>query len=167
MDLDAGTIASACTVPEANVATSWPLILAALQAQGIGSRAVQIAAAATVATETGTFLPTRERLANANRQPDVAKLQARYIPWHGRGFVQITHEENYRLYSNLIGVDLVENAERACEPGPAALILAAYFKRNHIDQAAEAGDWRKVRRLVNGGYNGWERFNACIAALSS
>lgn len=165
MNLTTDQIAAACAASPTNVATNWPIIAAALQEAGISSPLVQAAAAATVAVETGAFQPIEERMANPARQPDIAALQARYKPWVGRGFVQITWEKNYRLYSNLIGVDLIENPRLACDPEVAAKILAAFFKQNGVDKAANAKDWRKVRRLVNGGYHGWDKFNTCVCNL--
>src|SRR5262245_38500986 len=53
---------------------------------------------ATVKGETGIFQPIREKRANPTRQPDIFRRQQKYFPsgFFGRGYVQLTFEENYR-----------------------------------------------------------------------
>lgn len=47
--------------------------------------------------------------------------------WHtgffGRGYVQLTHEDNYRRMSSVVGIDLVKNPDAALRPDVAAKIL--------------------------------------------
>lgn len=166
-DLGWEKVAAACRAPAQNVCVAWPLVVDALHARGIGSRAVQVAAAATIAVETGDFLPKRERRANAIRQPELYRLQERYYPtgYYGRGYVQLTWEGNYRTYGQMIGEDLLSQPDRALEPGVAARLLAAYFADRKIGPAAEAGDWPKVRKLVNGGTHGLPLFLTIVRDL--
>ena len=163
--ITAETISDVLGSSEANVKANWPIIVSALIATGIDSTMVRIAAAATVMVETGSFRPVVEKLAKEDKQPDLYKSQMRYFTFIGRGFVQITWEKNYQIFGGLIGVDLIEHPEAAMEPGNAARILAEYFKRTGVHNAANVQDWRKVRRLVNGGYNGWEPFIGYVQAL--
>ncbi len=160
-------VAAACKAPAQHVCVAWPLLLDALNERGMRSRAAQIAAAATVAVETGDFLPKRERRASAIRQPGLYRAQERYWPsgFYGRGYIQLTWEDNYRLYGQMIGEDLVTAPDRALEPTTAARLLAAYFATRHVVPAAEAGDWPKVRRLINGGTNGLTEFLDYVRAL--
>ena len=159
-------VAKCCRASIDSVAVAWPLIIKALQDAGICSPLVQIAVAATVAVETGgTFRPIREKMAKPHTQPDLYSRQMQYFPWIGRGYVQITWQSNYRLYGSLAGVDLIQTPDMACDPVNAARVLAAFFRHNGIDKAAEAQDWRKVRKIINGGYNGWDAFNGCVCAL--
>jgi hypothetical protein len=63
----------------------------------------------------------------------------------------------------------VANPDRALEPLIAADILAHYFA-NHgggplIPQAARGGNWTEVRRLVQGGSAGLDRFRTIVTAL--
>lgn len=168
-DLEWAAVAAACKAPAQHVCVAWPLLVDALHARGIGDRAVQVAAAATVAVETGDFLPKRERRASAIRQPALYRAQERYYPsgYYGRGYVQLTWRDNYALYGQMIGEDLVTEPDRALDPGTAAKLLAAYFQTRHIPAAALAGDWPKVRRLVNGGTNGLTEFLAYVRALGA
>lgn len=173
MPLTPEQIASATKSPLHAVASSWPLIRSALDEKGILTDLVEVAAAATVAIETArTFQPINEfggpayftrlyehRLDLGNVLPgDGAK-------YHGRGLIQITGRANYRAYSQAAGVPLEDHPELALGAVPSARILAAFFASHGVYLAANAKDWRKVRRLVNGGYNSWDEFNACVCAL--
>jgi hypothetical protein len=165
--LTADHVAAATGCPQRNVAAHWPNILAALEAFGIASLPVQIAAAATVAVETRSFQPIRERRANPAKQPALWATQERYWPsgYYGRGFVQLTWRGNYLDAGENLGLDLVGVPDLALEPTVAARVLALYLKQKGIPAAAEAGDWRRVRRLVNGGTNALAEFLAAVQAL--
>jgi hypothetical protein len=47
----------------------------------------------------------------------------RYYPWYGRGYVQLTWEENYKKMGSLLGVDLLDNLDLAMDPRIAAAIM--------------------------------------------
>src|SRR5204862_773156 len=78
--------------------------------------------------------------------------------YHGRSFLQLTGRANYRRYGQKLGVDLEGNPELALDPDISARILATYFLDRGIPAKAAAGDWQGVRRAVNGGLNGYDRF---------
>lgn len=159
--------------PLENVRANWPLIERAIDQQGIDSLACRIAAIATVAVETGTFSPVRERGGPAyftkmyegradlgNTEPgDGAKFR-------GRGYIQITGRLNYTNYGKAIGVDLVANPDLALDPAISAHVLALYFRQRNIPRLAELAKWESVRRRVNGGLNNWARFLEYVSALS-
>ncbi len=143
-----------------------PGVLEALQKKNILDRLTLIGAIATIGVETGGFRPINEyggpkyftkmyehRRDLGNNQPGDG---ARY---HGRGYIQITGRANYREYGKKLGVDLEGNPELALDPKVGAEVLACYFYDRKVYQAARDKDWRKVRKLVNGGYNGWTEFN--------
>lgn len=155
-----------------NIAVSWPAILAALTIAGMPTESTQIAAIATVAVESPTFLPMTEKY-----NGDPAVYFARYDGrlgndepgdgqrFCGRGFIQITGRANYAKYGQILGVDLVNDPTLALHPDIAAKILANYFHDHKIDAYAADGDWVKVRKLVNGGTNGLDLFLTCVNAL--
>ncbi|MFP5273679.1 DUF4231 domain-containing protein [Coleofasciculus sp.] len=146
-----------------------PGVLEALQNYEILDKQVLIGLLATVRVETNGFKPINEfggpkyftkhyegRRDLGNVQPgDGAK-------YHGRGYIQITGRANYRTYGQKLGVDLENNPELALDPTISAKILACYFKDRGVATAAKVGDWRKVRKLVNGGYNGWDVFSKYV-----
>lgn len=145
-----------------------PGVLEALQEKGILDKPTLIAAIATIGVETGGFCPINEYGGTQyftkmyEHRKDLGNVQpgdgARY---HGRGFIQVTGRSNYRRYGEQLGLGrrLEDNPELALEPKISAQILAYYFYDRKVHQAARASDWRKVRKLVNGGYNGWNEFN--------
>lgn len=160
-------IAAATQCPESSIRQHWPFVHAALDARGIGDRPVQLAAIATIAIETAsTFEPVREAFWLTE---EWRRANLRYWPHYGRGYVQLTWESNYRLYGALLGVDLVSEPDLALAPAVAADVLAAYFVTHGggplIPAAARIGNWREVRRLVQGGSAGLDRFIAIVNAL--
>lgn len=68
----------------------------------------------------GTFEPVIEAywLSDAWR-----KKNLRYYPWHGRGFVQLTWEDNYKKAANELGIPFDKNPSLAEDPKNAALVL--------------------------------------------
>jgi hypothetical protein len=161
--------------PKANIEANWPLLCTALAMYCHDTeRLTLIAAIATVAVETGSFAPIKERGGPAyfaklyEGRADLGNTEpgdgARYC---GRGFVQITGRYDYRKYGRDLGIDLEDAPLRALEPAVAAGILALYFRDRRIPLAAAACNWTRVRRLVNGGLNGWADFIACVNGLNA
>src|SRR6266542_4338317 len=155
----------------ANVRRYWPPLRTALAEQGLGDELSAIAALATVATEVPDFAPINEYggptyWRKYERRADLGNPHpGDGVRYHGRGFIQLTGRANYRGYGKKLGVPLEQNPNLALDPSVAARILAAYMKDHGIAGLASRGDWQGVRRAVNGGLNGWERFNACVQKL--
>ncbi|MEO0867829.1 MAG: hypothetical protein AAFY17_05140 [Cyanobacteria bacterium J06642_11] len=53
------------------------------------------------------------------------------------------------------------------DPDVSALVLTCYFKERGVAEAARASDWRRVRKLVNGGYHGWDVFSKYVERAQS
>jgi peptidoglycan hydrolase-like protein with peptidoglycan-binding domain len=172
--LSPAEIALACGAPRGNVEEHWPAISKALAERGLDDVPSTIAAVATIATEVSSFLPINEfgntgyftrmyegRTDLGNTHPGDG---ARY---HGRGFIQLTGRANYRAYGAKLGVPLEQHPELALRPDIAARVLAAYFEERGIASLAARGDWRGVRRAVNGGLNGWDRFSTVVTRLGA
>jgi hypothetical protein len=139
---------------------------------GLADRASLVAVLATIGTEVASFEPINEhgdtkyftrhyegRIDLGNTHPGDGAL------YHGRGFIQITGRANYRSYGRKLGVPLEGQPELALDAIVAARVLARYFKDRRISESAEKGDWKEVRRKVNGGLNGWKRFRALVVGL--
>lgn len=159
--LNAVKIASIIDAPLAHVQTTWAALEASLAKHTEYSNQVAMAAIATVRVECPPFYPIHEygtasyferhyegRADLGNTEPGDGILFA------GRGLIQLTGRGNYRRYGTRIGVDLIANPDAALQPVNAAEIFALFFKDHGCDKAANAGDWVKVRKLVNGGKNG-------------
>lgn len=160
----------------ANIKRTWPLVVAALRAEGIDSAAVRSAAAATIDVETGgRFEPLSEYASGAaydtgslaERLGNTPEADGDGQRYKGRGLIQLTGAANYRAAGRAIGADLVAQPELANVPSNAAQVFAWFFRTRGVHIAANAGDWEKVRRLVNGGLNGWDRFIAGVRAGAS
>jgi len=170
--LTAAQIAIIVGAPYANVQLFWPIIVKALEREDIADRLVLIAVLATIAIEDPAFRPIDEYGTDAEftqkyeHRKDLGNVfpgdGARY---HGRGFIQLTGRNNYYHFGALTGGDLMAHPELALNPIMAARILAVYFRTHHIAEAARQQDWRRVRFLVNGGLNGFDRFLAIVQRL--
>ncbi len=85
--------------------------------------------------------------------------------YKGRGLIQVTGRYNYRDCGKALGLPLEEKPELLLkDPYTNALSTGWYWKSRNINAAADAGDFRKVTKLINGGTNGyadrcqfWER----------
>ena len=110
---------------------------------------------ATVEHETaGTFEPVREAFWLSENW---RKNNLRYWPYYGRGYVQITWESNYKKFSKLTNVDLVEHPDKAMEKDIALFILVYGFKHGTFtgkkitDYITETKhDFVGCRRCING-----------------
>jgi hypothetical protein len=173
-------IAAVAQVPLVAVQENWPTIVRQLALIELNDRATQIAAIGTVAIETAS---TFESIHEYGTPTNWAEYSGG-PNYAGRGFIQLTHDYNYREYGEKVrqlwgaGVDdptfyLAQHPDNALDPDIAAAVLACYF-RDHttvqgysISQAANAGDWEWVRRLVQGGTAGLDRLVRIATALSA
>lgn len=145
--------------------------------------AFQVAILATIAVECGTFVPKREGwylkwsepVARAyfnkmySNRKDLGNLGGddgyRY---RGGGLIQLTGRANYRKYGAQIGVDLENKPELIVKDEVSGAVLIHYLVDHGVDVWAsraykqdewpEEYCWAKVRRLVNGGLNGYPKF---------
>jgi hypothetical protein len=156
-------VASATKCPLSAVESNWPAIHTELAQRGVATQNVCAAVLGTIAVETAhTFAPVQEAfwLNDAWRRTNL-----RYAPHWGRGYVQLTWDYNYRAYGEALGIDLINNVDRAMEPDIAAAILAEYFVRANVAEAAGRRDWREVRRRVQGGSDGLDELLRVVREL--
>ncbi|HTE19599.1 MAG TPA: hypothetical protein VK689_14620, partial [Armatimonadota bacterium] len=71
-----------------------------------------------------------------------------------RGPIQLTGRANYRTYGRLLGVDLLAHPPLAGTPEVGFRIAGLYWKRNGLNALADQGEFRRITRRINGGYNG-------------
>lgn len=120
-----------------------PLIKAASAA---GIKGKELAAfLAQMSHETGGFKFPRELSGGASHYggggPWTAPTGKTYkAKFHGRGYVQLTHDYNYEKYGKMFGVDLLSNPDLAMDGELAAKIAVAYWKST-------------VRPMVNGNWD--------------
>lgn len=138
----------------------------ALKNEGICSPFVLLGALATVRVEVGKSFKPIEEIGTGAQYEGRADL-GNQVPgfgrkYRGRGYIQLTGYYNYKNYGDRIGIDLVCRPELALEMDNSARILATYFKERGVSRACEEKDWYRVRKLVNGGLNGYAIFLSVI-----
>ena len=102
---------------------------------------------AQMAHETGNFQFKRELGGGASHYggggpytlPNGKVVPAKY---HGRGYIQLTHDYNYKKYGDRLGVDLLNNPELALDGDVAAKIAVEYWKDNV--RPTVKGNWDNV-----------------------
>lgn len=119
---------------------------------------------ATAWWESGKTMAPVEEGFYLGRKAKAFQRRLRYYPFYGRGLVQLTHEANYRKASQIVGVDLVADPDRAMEPKISVAVLFDGMERgwftgkklgDYIDDIDESDDedlreFANARRVVNG-----------------
>lgn len=157
--------------------TNLPIILKECQSQGLTLPYFKEDIAYILATarhETASW-QTLEEYRNLNGSiPTYWNNYGGGAKYHGRGYVQLTHDWNYRKFSNILNKDLVTNPDLALDPETAAFILVYGMKNGSftgkklqdfaynycegepevIDKIAKIGDrainFIPARQIVNG-----------------
>lgn len=84
----------------------------------------------------------------------------------GRGLIQITGRANYTDISDDLDIDFVRHPEKLCEPEFAVKSAFWFWNRRKLNLIADQKDFRRITKLVNGGYNGYnERLSLYEKAL--
>ena len=94
--------------------------------------------------------------------------------YRGRGLIQVTGRDNYRQMGQLLAhqgaPDFEASPEALEEPQWAAWSAAAWWGSRNLNALADAGDFDRITRRINGGTNGaadrrarWERAKAVLA----
>lgn len=74
--------------------------------------------------------------------------------YRGRGLIQLTGRDNYRLAGSALHLALIERPELLLQPDVAARSAAWFWFSHGCNQLADAGDFLGVTRRINGGTNG-------------
>ena len=169
-------------LPPENVERYWPLLVVAMQKEGIASPPALIAMAATVAVETAWRFKPLTEFYPRDRDP-VSYFESMYgsgtsrgqrlgnkhagdgYRYRGHGLIQLTGRANFARMGQRLGIPLEQDPDLALAPVESARIAAAYFRDRGVWAAADQLDWRAVRKLVNGGYNGWDEFIGVVDRL--
>lgn len=148
------------------IARCLPPILKALASAGLTSKNQLIGFIATVYVETVVFDSIPEYASGdeyegrsdlGNNQPGDGRK------YKGRGFIQITGRTNYTALSKKFNVDLIGKPDLLLQD--IALCASSnvwWWKEHKVDVEAAKGDWLWVRKIVNGGTNGWDVYEPAI-----
>ena len=71
--------------------------------------------------------------------------------YRGRGLIQLTGKDNYRLASDALDVDFVANPELVLSKEYAALTAAWYWNKRGLNKEADAKDFTGMTKKINGG----------------
>ena len=112
-----------------------------------------------------TMQPVRETLAKTDAKAKeilTKSFNAGKLTWvkkdywssgfFGRGFVQITHKDNYEKAGRKLGVNLVANQSKALDPDIAGAILVRGMLEGWFTgkSLSDFSDFTNMRRIVNG-----------------
>ncbi|MBF2046214.1 MAG: penicillin-insensitive murein endopeptidase [Elainella sp. C42_A2020_010] len=125
--------------------------------QGITSKAQIAYILATAQHETAdSFQPVREGYFLGEPNAEIHRQSLRYSPYYGRGYVQLTWDYNYRQYSDILGIDLVNEPDLVMRPDISLFILVDGMKRGVFtgvkldDYISEQRiDYYNARRIIN------------------
>ncbi len=143
-------------------ATEWlPHIEAAMAEYSIDTPARKAAFLAQIGHESGglhwvveLWGPTEAQRRYEGRA-DLGNVQpGDGFKFRGRGLIQTTGRENYRKTGRILGIDLEAEPERLAEPENAARSAAIFWDGKDLNTLADAGEFIKITRRINGGTNG-------------
>lgn len=79
--------------------------------------------------------------------------------YHGRGFVQLTGRDNYRMAGDALGLDLLKNPDLASKPEVAAKIAVWYWNTRVKPNVRSFTDTASVTKYINPAARGLENRN--------
>jgi len=77
--------------------------------------------------------------------------------YKGRGLIQITGRANYTDISDDLDIDFIRHPERLIEPELAVKSAYWFWNRSKLNLYADQEDFRRITKLINGGYNGYNQ----------
>lgn len=98
-----------------------------------------------------------ERLASrvyGNRMGNGDETSGDGYRYRGRGLIQLTGRDNYRLAGSALHLPLVDKPDTLLQPEVAARSAAWFWFRHGCNQLADAGDFLSTTKRINGGTNG-------------
>ena len=74
--------------------------------------------------------------------------------YRGRGLIQITGRANYMACGEALGLDLIKQPELLEKPQHACMSAAWFWATRGLNTLADAGQFDRITRRINGGQNG-------------
>ncbi len=150
-----------------NVDKFWQPLNDAMEEFSIDTPARQAAFLAQIAHESGQLRYVREIASGAayEGRADLGNTEpGDGILFKGRGLIQITGRANYAACGAALGCDLIGNPAILEQPELASRSAAWFWSTHGLNQLADAGNFERITRKINGGINGladreqfWER----------
>ena len=105
----------------------------------------------------GSFEPVRESYYLGEPAAENDRKTLFYYPYYGRGYVQLTHDFNYRTYSTLTGLNLINDPDLVMRPDIALFVLVHGMKNGtftglSLDDFTSGSSMNFVgaRKIING-----------------
>lgn len=74
--------------------------------------------------------------------------------YKGRGLIQITGHDNYERTGRALSLDLLKSPELLETTQYAVESACWWWKQQGLNELADKGDFRRITKVINGGYNG-------------
>jgi putative chitinase len=71
--------------------------------------------------------------------------------FRGRGCIQLTGSANYHHAGQALGIDFMSEPDQVATPKYAALTAGWFWATHKCNELAEAKDWKKLTKVINGG----------------
>lgn len=84
--------------------------------------------------------------------------------YRGRGLIQTTGRDNYLATMLALDIDCIEHPELLEQPVGACRSAAWFWKSHGLNELADKGDFHRITKILNGGYNGMEERLAFLKA---
>lgn len=100
-----------------------------------------------------------EKIANlvyANRMGNGDEASGDGWKYRGRGFIQLTGKDNYRMLSDATGVDYVDNPDLLLNEADAMMATIWFWQVNRLNELADNDNIGLITKRINGGLNGLE-----------
>lgn len=78
------------------------------------------------------------------------------VRFKGRGLIQITGRTNYLKLSQALSFDFILSPEELSNPMWAVVSACWFWQVYNLNTIADTGDFKKITKIINGGYNGLE-----------
>jgi putative chitinase len=103
--------------------------------------------------EAEPFARNPQRLANrvySNRNGNGSEASGDGWAYRGSGYLQHTGRANYQAEADATGLPFVSRPDLMRQPAEGAIAAASFWSRTGCHAPADAQDWDRVTRLVNG-----------------
>lgn len=153
-------------LPDAKRAAYLPFLQRAMTEFAVNAPRREAAFLAQVAHESGEFRWMEEiwgpTPAQKKYEPpsDTARQLGNTQPgdgkrFKGRGPIQITGRFNYTKYGSGLGVDLINNPDRAATPEVGFRTAGLFWRSNGLNELADREMFDAITKKINGGLNGY------------
>lgn len=76
------------------------------------------------------------------------------MKYRGRGLIQVTGKANYFAVMMALDLDVIDHPEVLEQPVNACRVSAWWWKEHGLNELADTGDFKRITKIINGGYNG-------------